>query len=77
MTVERAVQRTSEYDLVDVNCLLEWTHAQVTQVVRRYLKEREIDQEIDFTIIRGDRQSAARSDDQGRKKQRKYFRRSA
>lgn len=58
MTVERAVQPTTEYDLVDVNCLLEWTHAQVTQVLRRYVREREIDQEIDFTIIRGDRQRA-------------------
>lgn len=62
MTVEHAVQPTTEYDLVDVNCLLEWTHAQVTQVLRRHIRERQIDQEIDFTIIRGDRQSATRVD---------------
>lgn len=63
MTVEQAVQPTTEYDLVDLNCLLEWTHAQVTQVLKQYLRERQIDQEIDFAIIRGDRQRASRVDE--------------
>lgn len=63
MTVERAVQSSNEYDLVDLNCLLEWTHARLSNVLRNYLKEREIDQEIDFAIIRGSRQDAtARSE---------------
>ena len=56
MTVEHANQWTNEYDLTDLNSLAEWTHAQVVQIVKHYLKEREIDQEIDFSIIRGERQ---------------------
>lgn len=63
MTVERGVQTTTEYDLVDVNCLLEWVHAQVVQVLKRYIRERQIDQEIDFKIIRGDRQNARSVDE--------------
>jgi len=55
-TVTHANQPTNEYDLVDLNCLLEWTHAQITKVVRQYIEERKIDQEIDFTIIRGNRE---------------------
>jgi len=53
MTVESGSQTTTEYDLIDVNCLAEWTHAQITQVVKHYVKERKIDQELDFAIIRG------------------------
>ncbi|HEU4455095.1 MAG TPA: hypothetical protein VFR81_18675 [Longimicrobium sp.] len=80
MTVERAVQPVTEYDLVDLNCLLEWTHAQVTQVLRQYLRERQINQEIDFTIIRGDRQSATRAAekrDTGPDERSRRFRRTA
>ena len=57
------MQATTEYDLVDLNCLLEWTHAQVTKVLKQYLDERQIDQEIDFQIIRGDRQNATSVDE--------------
>lgn len=80
MTVTHGVQPTTEYDLVDVNCLLEWTHAQVTQVLRQYIRERQIDQEIDFTIIRGDRQRATRSEekrDDGPDERSRRFRRTA
>lgn len=73
MTVERGVQSTTEYDLVDMNCLLEWAHAQIVQVLKQYIREREIDQEIDFKIIRGDRQSATCVDE----KQLKSFQRTA
>lgn len=55
MTVEHATQWTNEYDLTDLNSLAEWTHAQVVQILKHYLREREIDQEIDFSIIRGER----------------------
>jgi hypothetical protein len=54
-TVEHATQWTNEYDLTDLNSLAEWTHAQMAQILKHYLKEREIDQEIDFSIIRGER----------------------
>lgn len=79
MNVEQASQPTGEYDLVDLNCLLEWTHAQVTKVLKQYLKEREIDQEIDFAIIRGDRQQATQpgQKEKGRKPLRNLFKRTA
>lgn len=54
-TVERGHQPLTEYDLIDLNCLAEWTHARLTQVVQRRMQERKIDQEVDFKIIRGDR----------------------
>lgn len=68
MTIEQAVQPFTEFDLVDLNCLLEWTHAQVTQVLKKYIKESEIDQEIDFAIIRGDRQSIIETDETKKKR---------
>lgn len=75
MTVEHAVQPTTEYDLIDLNCLAEWTHAQITQVLKHYLKERAIDQEIDFSIIRGERKGLTDSEKKDQKKNR--FRRKA
>jgi hypothetical protein len=77
MAVEPATQAVGEYDLVDLNCLLEWTHAQITKVLKQYLKEREIDQEIDFTIIRGDRKDATRTDRAGGQSRRGLFKRTA
>jgi hypothetical protein len=81
VNVEQATLPTGEYDLVDLNCLLEWTHAQVTKVLKQYLKEREIDQEIDFAIIRGNRQQAATQPGQkeraARKPLRNLFKRTA
>ncbi len=77
MAVEPATQAVGEYDLVDLNCLSEWTHAQITKVLKQYLKEREIDQEIDFTIIRGDRKDATRTDRAGGQSRRGLFKRTA
>jgi len=57
MKVSHGSQPVTVHDLADLNCLAEWVHAQLTQIVRRYVKEQQIDQEIDFTIIRGDRKS--------------------
>jgi hypothetical protein len=76
VNVEQATQPTTEYDLVDLNCLLEWTHAQVTKVLKQYIREKEIDQEIDFQIIRGDRQKATDVDEQ-KKQGRRLFKRTA
>jgi len=75
VNVTHGTQPTGEYDLVDLNCLLEWTHAQVTKVLRQYLKEKEIDQEVDFQIIRGDRQQATHP--QRQPSARRLFRRTA
>jgi hypothetical protein len=54
-TVQRGSQPLTDYDVVDLNCLTEWTHARIVQLVQRLMAERNIDQEIDFKIIRGDR----------------------
>lgn len=61
-SVESGVQRLTEYDLIDVSCLSEWIHNQLVQMVQRLMKERQIDQEIDFKIIRGNRQDVAGMD---------------
>lgn len=54
-TVEAGRQGFTEYDLFDTNCLVEWVHGAVVKVVKRKMAYHKIDQEIDFTIIRGDR----------------------
>lgn len=57
-----------EYDLFDANCLTEWTHAQVVILTKQMMKELQIDQEIDFKIVRGDRSGIGREGDGGEKK---------
>ena len=54
-TVEKGEQPLNEYDLVDLNCLSEWTHARLVRLVQRLMEERNIQQDIDFKVIRGDR----------------------
>ena len=56
-SVQPGLYRLTEYDLIDLDCLTEWTHARLTTLVKRVMAERQIDQEIDFAIIRGQRQS--------------------
>jgi hypothetical protein len=46
----------NEYDVTDANCLLERVHAAVTKVIKQKLADHRIDQEIDFTILREQRQ---------------------
>jgi hypothetical protein len=48
----------NEYDLIDLNSLIEAVHRCVTVVLKAVMEEHKIDQEIDFTIIRGDRDLA-------------------
>jgi hypothetical protein len=55
--VEPGTQPATEYDLMDLNCLMEWTHAQFVRLVKQRLAERNVDQEIDFQILRGERQN--------------------
>lgn len=50
-----------EYDYADTNCLTEWTHAQLATLVRQLMKDLQVDQEIDFKIVRGDRPSVQQS----------------
>jgi hypothetical protein len=44
-------------DLIDLNSLTEWAHARIVQVLKQVMAERKLDQEIDFKIVRGERQS--------------------
>jgi hypothetical protein len=64
-TVERGWQPLTEYDITDANCLIEWAHAKLVQLVKHLMEEREIDQEIDFAIIRGGRQDLTRPEQTG------------
>jgi hypothetical protein len=52
----------NQFDLMDLNSLTELVHRRIEREVKALLKEREIDQQIDFKIIRGDR---ARALDEG------------
>lgn len=54
-SVVPGLQALQEYDLMDLNCLTEWTHSQMVSLTRELMKRLEIDQEIDFKIVRGER----------------------
>jgi hypothetical protein len=54
-TIESGWHVPNEYDITDTNCLVEWIHAAVTKVTKTTLAEYQIDQEIDFQILRGER----------------------
>jgi hypothetical protein len=64
-TLEAGVQNVSEYDVHDAGCLMEWAHARLSQQIKRLMEERKIDQEIDFKVLRGERQGLTkeRADD--------------
>ncbi len=64
-TVGSGWQQLSEYDVTDVNCLIEWTHAKLVQLVQRLMEERKIDQEIDFKILRGEREDLTKPQSTG------------
>jgi phosphoglycolate phosphatase-like HAD superfamily hydrolase len=40
-----------------MNCLLEWTHAKLSKLVRELMEEQRIDQEVDFKVLRSERRS--------------------
>jgi len=54
-TVQSSRTLPTTYHLADANGITEWLHRQVRDHVKLLLTERAIDQEIDFTIIRGQR----------------------
>ncbi len=58
----------SQYDLIDLNALGEVMHRVVTDEVKLLMKENDIDQEIDFQIIRGSRDEALDKDRHDRRK---------
>lgn len=62
-TVVPGLHSVTEYDLIDLNSLIEWTHARMTAVVKRLVEERRIDQEIDFQILRSERRNLLDQDE--------------
>ena len=52
----------NEFDLVDLSCIADLVHRALRSELERLLKDREIDEEIDFEIVRGDRQRAFDAD---------------
>jgi hypothetical protein len=57
-TVVTGSSQPTAYNLADVNGLMEWLHRHVSAHVRALLEEHKLDQQIDFTIIRAERQEA-------------------
>lgn len=55
-TLRPGFQPLTGSDLNDLNCLSEWAHSKLVQLVQHLMEERGIDEEIDFKIIRGERQ---------------------
>jgi hypothetical protein len=62
-TVVPGTQPVGEYDVIDLICLMEWTHAQIVGIVEAFVEERKIDQEIDFEILRESRQNLTRAEE--------------
>jgi hypothetical protein len=48
----------NQFDLIDLNGLSELVHRRLQRELKAILDEKKIDQEIDFSIIRGDRNTA-------------------
>lgn len=48
----------TEFDLIESDVLTETTHRRMVEEVKAFLKEREIEADLDFKIIRGDRTHA-------------------
>ena len=46
------------FDLIDLNSLSELVHRRIEDELKAVLREKQIDQEIDFQIVRGDRENA-------------------
>ena len=58
-----AVYIPNQFDLIDLSSLSEFVHRRLEREIKGMMKEKDIDQEIDFKVIRGDRDNAL---DEGR-----------
>jgi hypothetical protein len=56
-TAVPGVANPNEYDLIDLNGLSDWVHHTLGVVVRQLVAENNLDLELDFSIIRGERRS--------------------
>ncbi|MDQ6827492.1 MAG: hypothetical protein M3081_01335 [Gemmatimonadota bacterium] len=61
-TVVPGWQQLSQFDVTDLSTLIEWTHAKLVQLIKRLMEERKIDQEVDFHILRGERQGLTKDE---------------
>ena len=76
--VQAGTQNVNEYDVIDLSCLMEWTHAQLVKLCKQFIQELRIDQEVDFKILRGERQGlVGRGEEHHEKKSGLRFRRTA
>ena len=55
-------REVNEYDLNDINFLLETVHTNIIKILKRVIKEKKIDQEIDFRIVRESRTDALKAE---------------
>ncbi len=75
--IETQYHQINEYDIADANFLLEATHVHLTSLVKDLLREREIDQEVDFSIVRESRQKLMEAPPPaGNGSRRRFFRKS-
>lgn len=54
----------SEFDLMELNVLTELVHRSLVREIKMFLKERKIEADLDFQIIRGDRERALSAADE-------------
>ena len=65
--VTPGTQTITEYDVIDLNCLMEWTHVQLVKLLKDMIHNRKIEQEIDFKILRGQRQGLTNTENTKKK----------
>jgi len=61
-----------QFDLMDLNTLSEFVHQRMERDLRSILREKSIDQEIDFEVVRGDRANALDSARHGKQAEARY-----
>ncbi len=62
--LRRAYYQPTHIDIVELNALSERVHRKLERELKTILREKQIDQEIDFKVIRGDRESALAKSEQ-------------
>src|SRR5690606_31142932 len=54
-SLQVGVHIPSDFDLIEADVLAETTHRAIVDEIKDFLKEQEIEADLDFKIIRGDR----------------------
>jgi len=71
-TVVAGTAATNEYDLIDLNGLTDWAHTNLVRIVKQLISEHKLDEEIDFTIVRSERQSLLARPEQPAKRKSRF-----